>query len=213
MLIWEDTALCEAEWRTSAREGVFLFLSISFSLEERCCQEEKPSCSWSFCLRLTKADVTAGPFNGQRDKSFIWRSTSPPPLSISLSLSLLSWSFWWKPVSSAVFVSLPLSAPIAQTSVNRSTSRLNSGTLPAWRVHRRRDCQGVTSKLAKAYTHRDDSLRTIERNLTKYLPIKCNEISIRLCSANKVEHATQRWMENLCIHKHVHYSGGCDMHN
>lgn len=30
-------------------------------------------------LPLTAADVTAGPFNGQRDKSFIWRSTSPPP--------------------------------------------------------------------------------------------------------------------------------------
>lgn len=25
------------------------------------------------------ADVTAGPLNGQRDKSFIWRSSSPPP--------------------------------------------------------------------------------------------------------------------------------------
>lgn len=37
-----------------------------------------------------------GPFNGQRDKSFIWRSTSPPPLSLCLLGSLR------KPVSAGV---------------------------------------------------------------------------------------------------------------
>lgn len=64
MLIWIDTALWEVEWRTSVREGSFLFPSISFFFLRSSIlpRGEAKLFAWSFCLPLTNGWCDCGAF-------------------------------------------------------------------------------------------------------------------------------------------------------
>lgn len=90
-------------------------------------------------------------------------------------LSPLSWSLCWKPVSSGVrkkessvcFCS-PLNSVGSHNLHYCLNSHLNSETLLAWRVHQKQDCQGVTSKLAKAHTHIHTAIDTNHIEMIDY---------------------------------------------
>lgn len=77
VLMWRDTAL----WEQVRGKASFFFSPSLFMCGSILPRGDAKSLAWSFCLPLTSADVTAGSLNGQQDKSFIWRSSSPPPLS------------------------------------------------------------------------------------------------------------------------------------
>lgn len=157
VLIRIDTALWEAEWRTSAREGLFLFLSISFF--------------WSSVLPRGEAKlVLSPPHKGWCDcRAFHWAKRQELYLKIHFSTSSL-----FLPLFSLGRYGESLLAPVCVEGKRRLflfpsqrcrllrshnlryclTSRRNSETCKqlAWRFfYQRQDCQGMTSTLAKAY--------------------------------------------------------------
>lgn len=91
----DTAALWEAEWQKSVSDGSFslpLCLPFFISSSSAFCRRRNFFVGFVFCVlpigrsqvaslspSWRAADVTAGPLNGQRDKSFIWRSRSPPP--------------------------------------------------------------------------------------------------------------------------------------